>query len=116
MTAIAAPVPGLAVALPAHYPYRFDILGHLRLIYPAAAVFVVGATLVLKPVLKSRHQPIFDGGPSESRKGPPFQGGPRILKAARERGACVHVDVPGEAPCAVLVEGVTLGQPTCTSG
>ena len=43
VTAIAAPVLGLAVALPAHYPYHLDTLGHLGLIYLATAVFVVGA-------------------------------------------------------------------------
>ena len=55
VTAIAAPVLGLAVALPAHYPYHLDTLGHLGLIYLATAVFVVGAILALKPILKSRH-------------------------------------------------------------
>jgi hypothetical protein len=54
VTAIAAPVLGLAVALPAHYPYHLDTLGHLGLIYLATAVFVVGAVLALKPLLKSR--------------------------------------------------------------
>jgi len=46
--AVAAPVLGLAVALPAHYPYGFDTIGHLGLIYLATAVFVVGALLALK--------------------------------------------------------------------
>jgi hypothetical protein len=54
VTAIAAPVLGLAVALPAHYPYHLATLGHLGLIYLATAVFVVGAVLALKPLLKSR--------------------------------------------------------------
>ena len=53
--ATAALVLGLAVALPAHYPYHLDTLGHLGLIYLATAVFVVGAILALKPILKSRH-------------------------------------------------------------
>ena len=51
VTAVAAPVLGLAVALPAHYPYNFDTLGHLGLIYLATAIFVVGALLALRPVL-----------------------------------------------------------------
>jgi len=55
VTAIAAPVLGLAVALPAHYPYHLDTIGHLGLIYLATAVFIIGAVLALKPLLKSRH-------------------------------------------------------------
>ena len=51
--AVAAPVLGLAVALPAHYPYGFDTIGHLGLIYLATAIFVVGALLALKPVLET---------------------------------------------------------------
>src|SRR5438093_7153235 len=43
--AVVAPVLGLAVALPAHYPYHLDTLGHLGLIYLATVVFVVGALL-----------------------------------------------------------------------
>jgi len=54
VTAIAAPVLGLAVALPAHYPYHLDTLGHLGLIYLATTVFIVGAVLALRPMLKSR--------------------------------------------------------------
>ena len=54
VTAIAAPVLGLAVALPAHYPYNLDTLGHLGLIYLATAIFIVGALLALKPLLESR--------------------------------------------------------------
>jgi hypothetical protein len=52
--AVAAPVLGLAVALPAHYPYGFDTLGHLGLIYLATAIFVVGALVSLKPILERR--------------------------------------------------------------
>jgi hypothetical protein len=51
VTAVAAPVLGLAVALPAHYPWGLDTIGHLGLIYLATAVFVVGAALALKPLL-----------------------------------------------------------------
>ena len=46
--AVAAPVVGLAVALPAHYPWGFDTIGHLGLIYLATAIFVAGALLALK--------------------------------------------------------------------
>lgn len=52
--AVVAPVVGLAVALPAHYPNSFDTLGHLGLIYLATLVFVVGALLALKPILDAR--------------------------------------------------------------
>ena len=48
VTAVAAPVLALAVALPAHYPWGFATIGHLGLIYLATAVFVVGALLALK--------------------------------------------------------------------
>ncbi len=47
VTAVVVPVVGLAVALPAHYPFGFDTIGHLGLIYLATAVFVVGALLAL---------------------------------------------------------------------
>ena len=52
--AVAAPVLGLAVALPAHYPYGFDTIGHLGLIYLATLVFVAGAVLALKALLEAR--------------------------------------------------------------
>src|SRR5215203_2091749 len=48
VAAVAAPVLALAVALPAHYPWGFDTIGHLGLIYLATAIFVVGALLALK--------------------------------------------------------------------
>lgn len=54
VTAVAAPVLALAVALPAHYPNDFDTLGHLGLIYLATAVFVVGALIALPAVLAAR--------------------------------------------------------------
>lgn len=47
VTAVAVPVLGLAVALPAHYPNDFDTLGHLGLIYADTLLFVVGALLAL---------------------------------------------------------------------
>jgi hypothetical protein len=49
--AVAAPVLGLAVALPAHYPNGFDTLGHLGLIYLAVIVFVAGALVALRGIL-----------------------------------------------------------------
>ncbi len=49
--AVAAPVLGLAVALPAHYPYGFATIGHLGLIYLATAIFVAGAVLSGKAIL-----------------------------------------------------------------
>lgn len=52
--AVAAPVLGLAVALPAHYPNGFDTLGHLGLIYLATAIFVVGAILALRGIAAQR--------------------------------------------------------------
>jgi hypothetical protein len=52
--AVASPVLGLAVALPAHYPNHFDTLGHLGLIYLATVIFVVGALLSLRGILTLR--------------------------------------------------------------
>ncbi len=52
--AVGAPVLGLLVALPAHYPNHFDTLGHLGLIYLATLIFVVGALLALRGLLASR--------------------------------------------------------------
>jgi hypothetical protein len=48
LSAVCVPVLGLAVALPSHYPYGFDTIGHLGLIYLATAIFVVGALVALK--------------------------------------------------------------------
>jgi cytochrome bd-type quinol oxidase subunit 2 len=48
VSAVLVPVVGLAVALPSHYPYGFDTIGHLGLIYLATAIFVVGAVVALK--------------------------------------------------------------------
>lgn len=52
--AVVAPVVGLAVALPAHYPNDFDTIGHLGLIYLAVLIFVVGALLALRGILAER--------------------------------------------------------------
>jgi hypothetical protein len=54
VAAVATPVLGLAVALPAHYPWGFDTIGHLGLIYLATAVFVVGAVMSGKVLLGER--------------------------------------------------------------
>ena len=51
VTAVAAPVLALLVALPAHYPWGFATIGHLGLIYLATAIFVVGAVLSGKALL-----------------------------------------------------------------
>jgi len=50
VAAVAAPVLGLAVALPAHYPWGFATIGHLGLVYLATAIFVAGALLALKGI------------------------------------------------------------------
>jgi len=50
--AVAAPVVGLVVALPAHYPNDFDTIGHLGLIYLATLIFVVGALMSLNAIMK----------------------------------------------------------------
>ena len=47
VTAVIVPVFALAVALPAHYPWGFDTIGHLGLIYAATALFVIGALVAL---------------------------------------------------------------------
>ena len=52
--AVAAPVLGLAVALPAHYPWSLDTIGHLGLIYLATAIFVAGALLSLPAIMRAR--------------------------------------------------------------
>jgi hypothetical protein len=54
VAAVATPVLGLAVALPAHYPWNLDTLGHLGLIYLATLVFIAGALLSGKGLLDAR--------------------------------------------------------------
>jgi len=54
VTAVVVPVLALAVTLPSHYPYGFDTIGHLGLIYLATAVFVVGAIMTLPVVTGAR--------------------------------------------------------------
>jgi hypothetical protein len=51
VAAVAAPTLGLAIALPAHYPWNLDTLGHLGLVYLATLVFVAGAVLSGKGLL-----------------------------------------------------------------
>jgi cytochrome bd-type quinol oxidase subunit 2 len=47
VTAVAVPVLALAVALPAHYPWHLDTVGHLGLIYADTVLFCAGAALAL---------------------------------------------------------------------
>jgi hypothetical protein len=54
VAAVAAPVLGLVVALPAHYPWNLDTLGHLGLAYLIMLVFVAGALLSGKGLLDAR--------------------------------------------------------------
>jgi hypothetical protein len=54
VAAVSAPVLGLAVALPAHYPWNLDTLGHLGLVYLVTLVFVAGALLSGKGLLDAR--------------------------------------------------------------
>jgi hypothetical protein len=54
VTAVVTPVIALAVALPAHYPWGLDTIGHLGLIYLATGIFVVGALLALPSFLERR--------------------------------------------------------------
>jgi hypothetical protein len=54
VAAVTSPVLGLAVALPAHYPWNLDTLGHLGLPYLATLVFVAGALLSGKGLLDAR--------------------------------------------------------------
>ena len=54
VAAVAAPVLGLGIALPAHYPWNLDTLGHLGLVYLATLVFVAGALLSGKGLLDAR--------------------------------------------------------------
>ena len=57
VAAVAAPLLGLAVALPAHYPWNLDTLGHLGLVYLAMAVFVAGAVVSGKGLLDGSRAP-----------------------------------------------------------
>lgn len=50
-TAVLVPVVGLAIALPAHYPYHLDTFGHLGLTYADTVCFLVGAGLAGRSLL-----------------------------------------------------------------
>ena len=54
VTAVVVPVLALAVALPAHYPYNLDTVGHLGLIYADTVLFCVGAALALAGLQRIR--------------------------------------------------------------
>jgi hypothetical protein len=54
VAAVAAAVLGLGIALPAHYPWNLDTLGHLGLAYLTTLVFVAGALLSGKGLLDAR--------------------------------------------------------------
>ena len=56
VTAVVVPVFALAVALPAHYPWGFDTIGHLGLIYADTLLFVVGAVIAFL-ALRQRSAP-----------------------------------------------------------
>ncbi len=62
VAAVAAPVLGLTVALPAHYPNGFDTFTHLGPIYLATSVFVVGALYALPGLLERRDTSRSSGG------------------------------------------------------
>jgi len=47
-TALIAPVIAIGVGLPLHYPYGFDTLGHLGLIYLDTAILLVGTVLSIR--------------------------------------------------------------------
>ncbi len=53
-TAIIVPVVALAIALPAHYPYHLDTIGHLGLIYADTVLFLIGAALAGRSLLSGR--------------------------------------------------------------
>lgn len=52
--AVASPVLGLLVALPLHYVYGFNTIGHLGLIYLGTLIFVVGALIALMGLFNNK--------------------------------------------------------------
>ena len=52
-TAFVAPVVAVGVALPLHYPYGFDTIGHLGLIYLDGFTLLVGTVLSYNILLRS---------------------------------------------------------------
>jgi hypothetical protein len=51
-TAFLAPVIGVGIALPLHYPYGLATLGHLGLIYLDAVILLVGTVLSYKALAR----------------------------------------------------------------
>ncbi len=49
-TAFVVPVIAVGVALPLHYPYHFDTLGHLGFIYLDAVVLVIGTIMSYRAI------------------------------------------------------------------
>jgi hypothetical protein len=97
VAAVAAPVLGLAVALPAHYPWNLDTLGHLGLIYLATLVFVAGALLSGKGLLDARRTTGRCSGTrlaAASRSWSP----PRLVKRQRRKHPRCHRDAPLTSP------------------
>ena len=52
-SAFLAPVVAVAIALPLHYPYGFDTIGHLGLIYLDALTLLVGTILAHNAISRS---------------------------------------------------------------
>jgi hypothetical protein len=61
VAAVAAPVLALAIALPAHYPWHLDTLGHLGLIY--LGVYGRRATVRQRPAGRQTHDPVVLAAP-----------------------------------------------------
>ena len=53
-TAVAVPVLGLAVSLPAHYPWGLATLGHLGPVYLAVLVFLAGVAVAYSGMRRPR--------------------------------------------------------------
>ncbi len=68
VTAVVVPVVALGVALPAHYPWHLDTLGHLGLIYADTVLFCVGAVLAAAGLRASRG-PVWRPGGGSSNAG-----------------------------------------------
>jgi hypothetical protein len=59
---VVAPVLGLAVSLPAHYPDHLDTLGHLGPVYLVVTIFMAGAVFTLPSLLAVRRAQSSAGG------------------------------------------------------
>lgn len=53
-TAFLAPVAAVAIALPLHYPYGFDMIGHLGSIYLIGFILLVGTILAHNAISRSQ--------------------------------------------------------------